>query len=101
MPVKSALTFFVCALGVLARPAANRNATANLPVEVEIFENVAASSPFQVEGLQPTERYREPAFGFIRTPIKYSRNAIPLDRSTPFVLRATYSRRLAPGAYSF
>ncbi|MEZ5355694.1 MAG: DUF1553 domain-containing protein [Bryobacteraceae bacterium] len=54
---------------------------------VEIFENVPAGQEFAPMG-DPTMRYTEAAFGFVHLPVKYSPEALPLDRSTPFVLRA-------------
>src|SRR5436309_11690054 len=71
------------------------------PVQVELFENVPAGSEFQLAGQEPVERYREPAFGFVRVPTKYSDNALALDRSTPFVLRATFDRELPAGELQF
>jgi hypothetical protein len=68
---------------------------------VEIFEKVPAAKPFQLDGLQPTDQYSEPAFAFVHTPTKFSANAIPTDRSTPFVLRATYTRQLPAASYNF
>src|SRR5262245_1122824 len=70
-------------------------------VQVELFENVPAGSEFQLTDLQPVERYIEPAFGFVRVPTKYSENALALDRSTPFVLRATFEREFPAGERSF
>jgi len=74
---------------------------AGAPVQVEIFENVPAGSELAPASMEPTERYTEPAFGFVQIPRKFSANAIPLDRSTPFVLRATYERSLPAGTYQF
>src|SRR5216117_2683901 len=70
-------------------------------VQVELFENVPAGSEFQLAGQHPVERYTEPAFGFVRVPMKYSDNALALDRSTPFVLRATFEREFPAGERSF
>ncbi|MGH9672369.1 MAG: hypothetical protein ACRD44_04255, partial [Bryobacteraceae bacterium] len=71
------------------------------PVRVELFENVLAGSEFEIRDRQPAERYSEPAYGFVRTPIRYSSSAIPLDRSVPFVLRAAYERTLPAGPHNF
>lgn len=97
----AALLVLLSVVNVLAAPAAVSDPIANLPVQVEIFENVPADSLFALDGFQPTERYSEPAFAFVRTPTKFSPSAIPMDRSAPFILRATYTRRLAPGTYAF
>jgi hypothetical protein len=74
---------------------------ANLPVQVQIFEGLKPGAEFELDGLQPAAQYTEPAFAFVRTPTKFAPNAIPLDRSTPFVLRATYARELSSGVYRF
>src|SRR6185295_15402258 len=74
---------------------------AGAPVQVEIFEKVPAASELDLASGEPTERYTEPAFGFVRIPGKFSASATPLDRSTPFVLRAAYERSLPAGTYQF
>src|ERR1051325_981184 len=66
-------------------------------VRVDLFEKVPAGSEFNLAERQPVTTYDEPAFGFPRVPIKYSDNALPLDRSTPFVLRAAYERAYPAG----
>ena len=71
------------------------------PVQVELFENVKAGSEFELAGQQPVESYTEPAFAFVRVPTKYSSNALALDRSTPFVLRATFEREFPAGDRQF
>jgi hypothetical protein len=74
---------------------------AALPVQVEIFEGLPAGKELDPAGKAPTAAYSEPAFAFVHTPTKFSPSAVPLDRSTPFVLRATFERTLAAGEYSF
>src|SRR6266705_6401389 len=71
------------------------------PVQVELFENIPAGSEFELTNQKPTERYTENAFAFTRVPTKYSDNALALDRSTPFVLRATFERELPAGERQF
>jgi Protein of unknown function (DUF1553)/Protein of unknown function (DUF1549) len=71
------------------------------PVQVELFERVPAGSEFELAGQQAVERYAEPAFCFVRVPTKFSDNALPLDRSTPFVLRATFERAFPAGERQF
>ncbi len=71
------------------------------PVNVELFEKVPAGSEFELTNQQPVERYTEDAFGFVRVPTKYSDSALALDRSTPFVLRATFERAFPAGARQF
>lgn len=68
-------------------------------VNVEIYENLPKGKEFVLQGLQPTDRYTEPAFAFPRLPAKFSPNALPLDRSTPFVLKAEYSTTLPEARY--
>jgi len=72
----------------------------DLPVQVELFEGLPKGTELAPSG-QAVERYAEPAFAFVRIPFKYSANALPLDRSTPYVLRATYERTFAAGTYQF
>lgn len=71
------------------------------PVQVEIFEGVSKGFEMVLNGQQPVEQYTEPAFAFVRVPTKYAPNAIALDRSSPFVLRATYQREFAGGDHQF
>src|SRR5947209_18832154 len=67
---------------------------ASCPVKVEIFEDLPAGSELELGDAHLAEFYRERAFGFVRIPAKYSGNALALDRSTPFVSRASLNRRL-------
>ena len=72
------------------------------PVKVEIFEKLNASQLLTPPSdALPVETYQEPAFAFVRIPTKFSGNALPMDRSTPFGLRATYERILTAGEYRF
>jgi len=75
--------------------------TASLPVKVQIFENSKPGAEFELSSSEPVEEYAEAAFGFIRFPTKYSANALPLDRSTPFVIRASSKRAFPAGEYEF
>lgn len=70
------------------------------PVQVEIFEDLAAGKEFDLAAMKSIDRYTEPAFAFIHTPTKFAPNAIPLDRSTPFILKATYQRAYTAGTYA-
>src|ERR1041385_2270223 len=70
-------------------------------VRVDIFEKVPAGSEFNLADRQPVTSYEEPAFGFPRVATKYSENALPLDRSTPFILRATCERSYPAGERVF
>src|ERR1044072_3722556 len=76
-------------------------AFAQSAVQVEIFEKFPAGSEFALSAQQPLDRYSEPAFGFVHIPAKFSPNALSLDRSTPFVLRATFARPFPAGSREF
>ncbi len=65
-------------------------------VKVEIFEKQPAGKELEPSG-ESTTTYGEPAFAFVRIPTKYSSNALALDRSSPFVLRATFERAFPEG----
>ncbi|MBM3728560.1 MAG: DUF1553 domain-containing protein [Acidobacteria bacterium] len=86
---------------LFAAATAQANPALTGPVRVEILENVPAKDPLDLSAASVTEIYQEPAFAFVRTPVKFSPNAFALDRSSPFVLRATYERSLPGGAYRF
>ena len=100
------MKFFRVAIGVVfallvtAATYAREIPRAANPVQVEIFENVPAVSQLNPNG-EPTEKYTEPAFAFVHIPTKYSGNALPLDRSTPFILRASLERSFAAGEHQF
>src|SRR5579864_1491462 len=70
-------------------------------VNVDLFEKVPAGSEFELSNQKPIEHYTENAFGFTRVPTKYSDNALALDRSTPYVLRATLERAFPAGERQF
>ena len=63
-----------------------------LPADVlrmEIVEGVPAKHSWNFLPGEPTETYAEPVFAFARTPEKYSSRGVRIDRSNPFILRAT------------
>src|SRR5712691_1432772 len=70
-------------------------------VQVDLFENIPPGSEFELADRQPVERYTENAFGFVRVPTKYSPNALALDLSTPYILRAAFKRDLSAGERQF
>lgn len=70
-------------------------------VRIEIFEDVPPGSEFELSGLTPVEEYSEAAMAIVRFPTKYSKNALPLDRSTVFVVRASTEAKFEPGEYQF
>src|SRR5262245_66503258 len=84
-----------CAL-VLAHGAATR---AGEPVRVEILEGPIKDLTWDLSKTAITERYAEPAFGFVAAPAKYSDRGLALDRSSPFVVRATQAVALPAGEY--
>ncbi|MBL8174569.1 MAG: DUF1553 domain-containing protein [Bryobacterales bacterium] len=63
-------------------------------VSVSIYENLPKGQEFELMGLAPVDRYSEPTFAFPEIPVKYSPNALMQDRSSPFVLKAEYARRM-------
>lgn len=72
------------------------------PVKVEIFEKLKAAQLLAPPAdAVPVETYQEPAFALVRVPAKFSGNALPMDRSTPFGLRARYERVIPAGEYRF
>ena len=71
----------------------------NQLIQIGLFENLDSAKPFDLSKAHRTLTYTEPAFGFVAIPKKYSRNALPLDRSTPFALNATHKKTLVPGRY--
>ena len=88
--------------GVLAwLAAAAPAADADGIVSVEIFEDLPQEQWLDPAGLEPLSAYTEPAFGFVQIPKRFSRNALALDRSEPFTLKATLSRALPAGKYRF
>jgi hypothetical protein len=70
-------------------------------IKVQILENLPAGSEFEPGEISPTEEYTERAFGFVRFPTKYSPNALALDRSVPFAVRASFPQSLPAGDYQF
>lgn len=68
-------------------------------VHVEILEGVPDQKGWKLEAAKVTERYDEPAFGFVATPRKYSNKGLTVDRSSPFVVRANGEVNLPAGEY--
>ena len=88
------------ALLVLAAAPIGVFGAADQPVTVRIFEDLAEEAWLEPHG-DPTGEYSEPGFAFVQIPAKYSRNALPLDRSVPFSLEATMTKKLERGEYRF
>ena len=70
-------------------------------LEVNLYENLDSKHLFDLTTAEKTLSYTEPAFGFVTVPTKYSRNALPLDRSTPFALETSLEKQFPPGRYQF
>lgn len=92
------LLFFPLLTGLIGAPAPPLPSGG--PVRVEIFEDVAGKD-LDLTGASAVDHYTEPAFAFPHTPAKFAPNAIPLDRSTPYFLRATYTRAFPAGTFQF
>jgi hypothetical protein len=81
---------------LLALPAAAR---AGESVRVELLEGPIKDLAWDLSNAHVTESYAEPAFGFVAVPPKYSDRGMLIDRSSPFVVRATRSLALPAGEY--
>ncbi|MBI3875347.1 MAG: DUF1553 domain-containing protein [Verrucomicrobia bacterium] len=99
-PVLTALAFAVpAAEPPVAKPPPKDGFATSGPVKVELFEGQPVGKELDLDDAKPVESYTEMAFGFVRVPAKYSVNALPLDRSNPFVLRTTYEGAYPAGEY--
>jgi hypothetical protein len=70
-------------------------------VTVEILEGIPDKRSWDFVAPEPTERLATPAFGFIAVPKKWSGKAILIDRTNPYMLRATAKLSLPQGNYQF
>lgn len=100
------VSFFRLSAAIGASPASTQGGSeaallSGDPVKVTVFENLPAGKELELTEAPPTEEYTERAFGFVRFPTKYSSNALALDRSTPFVIRASLHQALPAGEYHF
>jgi hypothetical protein len=68
-------------------------------VTTEVIEQVPDKKTWEFEAPEPTTSFEESAFGFVALPKKYSDRAVLVDRSNPFLVRATASVRLPAGEY--
>src|SRR5258706_494513 len=66
-------------------------------VQVEIIEGVPDKTSWDFEPPKPSESYTESAFGFAAMPTRYSSKGIKVDRSAPFVFRASARVTLPQG----
>lgn len=70
------------------------------PVAVELYEGTFKEKSFDLATAKVTERYTEPAFGFVAVPGKFSDRGLLLDRSNPYMVRARKSITMPPGEYT-
>ena len=68
-------------------------------VTVEIIEQVPDKKTWEFEAPEPTTHFDEVAFGFAALPKSYSDRAVLVDRSNPFLVRATATIQLPAGEY--
>ena len=94
-PSCGVLAFLLLAAGSLGLLGASDQSVA-----VRVFEDLAEESWLDPQG-HPTTEYAEAGFAFVRVPAKFSRNALPLDRSVPFSLEASMAKTLQRGEYRF
>ena len=66
-------------------------------VLVEILENLGVTGTWNFSAKEPTQSYRVPAFGFAVLPQKYSEKGLRIDRSAPFLVRASARIALPAG----
>src|SRR5262245_38188768 len=81
---------------LLTLPAAAR---AGESVRVELLEGPIKDLTWDLSKAKLTDSYAEPAFGFVAVPPKYSDRGTIIDRSSPFVVRATLPLALPAGDY--
>ena len=63
-------------------------------IQVELLEGVPDKKSWDFDGVDAAERWVQTAFGFAGVPKKFSSRGLVIDRSNPFVLRATGGIRL-------
>ncbi len=68
-------------------------------VQVELFEGIGATANWNFTPGTPVESYTEAAFGFRGVPQKYNERGVRVDRSNPFLLRATALVKLPAGEH--
>jgi len=76
--------------------------TSKLPkdrVHVELIEGISASPNWNFTAGAPAETWTESAFAFAGVPQKYSPRGVRVDRSNPFLLRATAKVTLPAGEH--
>ncbi|MCO6457316.1 MAG: DUF1553 domain-containing protein, partial [Pirellulaceae bacterium] len=66
-------------------------------VRVQIFEGLPDRTSWEFRPPRQTDSYEAPGFAFLGVPKKYSSRGIHVDRSSPFLLRASGRVTLPPG----
>jgi len=66
-------------------------------LRVEIIEGMPAKNSWNFLPMNPVETYEEPAFAFVRSPEKYNHRGVRIDRSNPYVIRASGVMTMAAG----
>ena len=69
-------------------------------VRVELVENLGAAGTWNFTAPAPVETYTTPAFGFTDVPQKYSPKGVRIDRSSPFLMRASALVKLPKGEHT-
>ncbi len=83
-------------------PPAPKFDIAKLPkgvVQVELIEGITSSPNWNFTPGAAAETYTEPAFAFLGVPQKYSAHGVRVDRSSPFLLRASALVKLPAGEH--
>ncbi|MCE9532677.1 MAG: hypothetical protein K8T89_16385, partial [Planctomycetes bacterium] len=94
------LVRFSCILAALILLAFTITARAE-SVSVEILEGTFKDGSWDSSAAKSTERYTEPAFGFLEVPGKFSPRGFLLDRSNPYLAIASKKITLPAGEYTF
>jgi len=81
----------------LALPSLHPADQVNQSVLVEIIENIPDQTDWKFDPPSPSESYTENAFGFSSMPTRYSKKGVKVDRSMPFLFRASATVTLPPG----
>ncbi|HUG94419.1 MAG TPA: DUF1553 domain-containing protein [Planctomycetaceae bacterium] len=70
-------------------------------VLVEIIEGIPDRKSWDFTPPAAVESYREPAFAFVEVPRKYNERGVQIDRTSPFMLRASSRIDLPAGRHEF
>ena len=70
-------------------------------VSCELLEGTFKDASWDLTPGKVTETYTEPAFGFLTVPGKFSPRGLLVDRSNPYIVRASQTLTLPAGDYTF